>query len=159
MTGLLTNVVRFGVAYPLRNVYGFTRPVAGKTGTTDDYRDAWFIGFTPDIVAGIWLGHDRPRSTGRLAVDTALPAWARIVGPMLQGFPPRGFASDAGLEWRDIEPWSGLLATRECRGHPVPFLPGTAPRGYCAPDTLLVAELEFPDSLAVADSSRVGEPK
>lgn len=152
MTGLLTNVVRFGVAYPLRTTYGFTRPLAGKTGTTDDYRDGWFVGFTPDIVAGVWIGYDRPRSLGRLAADTALPAWARIVGPMLRGFPPRPFVSDARLEWRYIEPWSGLLATRDCRGEPVPFLPGTAPSAYCAPDTLFGPEPEFADSLAAADS-------
>jgi membrane peptidoglycan carboxypeptidase len=154
MTGLLVNVVRFGVAYPLRKTYGFTRPLAGKTGTSDDYRDAWFVGFTPDIVAGVWIGYDRPRSIGRLAAETALPAWARIVGPMLQGFPPRPFVSDARLEWRYIEPWSGLLATHECRSELVPFLPGTAPTGYCVPDTLPGSELEPPDSLAVADSSR-----
>lgn len=148
MTGLLTNVVRFGVAYPLRSVYGFTRPVAGKTGTTDDYKDAWFVGFTPDIVAGVWLGYDRPRSMGRLAVNTALPAWARIVGPMLQGFPPRAFASGARLEWHDLEPWSGLLATRDCRAEPVPFLPGTAPKKYCAPGAPIGPELEMADSLA-----------
>ncbi len=159
MTGLLTNVVRFGVAYPLRNTYGFTRPIAGKTGTTDEYTDAWFVGFTPDIIAGLWLGYDLPRSTGRLAVDTALPAWAWIVTPLLQGFPPRAFASDAQLEWRDLEPWSGLLATRECRGQPVPFLPGTAPRGYCAPDTSIGPGLDLIDSLAIADSSRAHEPE
>ena len=153
MTGLLTNVVRFGVAYPLRKTYGFLRPVAGKTGTTDDYRDAWFVAFTPDIVAGIWVGYDRPRSLGRLAADTALPAWARIVGPMLRGFPPRPFLSDSRLEWRQIEPWSGLLATRECRSEPVPFLPGTAPSAYCEPDTLY-GPMEMPDSLVVADSTQ-----
>ncbi len=133
MTGLLNDVVRFGVAYPLRNQYGFTRPAAGKTGTTDDYRDAWFVGFTPDIVAGIWIGYDRPRSLGRLAASTALPAWAWTVGPMLDGFPPTPFASDERLEWHDIEPWSGMLATAQCASQPVPFLPGTAPTEYCAP--------------------------
>jgi penicillin-binding protein 1B len=157
MTGLLTNVVRFGVAYPLRKTYGFTRPAAGKTGTTDDYRDAWFIGFTPDVVAGVWVGYDRPRSMGRLAVDTALPTWARIVGPLLQGFPPRSFANDAQLEWREVEPWTGFLAGPECRGQPVPFLPGTAPRAFCPPGTLLGPELESPDSLTGADSSAAGE--
>jgi penicillin-binding protein 1A len=154
MTGLLTNVVRFGVAYPLRSTYGMTRPLAGKTGTTDDYRDGWFVGFTPDIVAGVWVGYDRPRSLGRLAAGTALPAWARIVGSLLRGFPPRPFLSDSRLEWHQIEPWSGLLATADCRGEPVPFLPGTAPRDYCAPATLLGPEPEFADSLAVADTTR-----
>jgi len=135
MTGLLNDVVRFGVAYPLRNQYGFTRPAAGKTGTTDDYRDAWFVGFTPDVVAGIWIGYDRPRSLGRLAATTALPAWAWTVGPMLEGFPPTPFPTDERLEWHDIEPWSGLLATSACASQPVPFLPGTAPTEYCVPAT------------------------
>jgi penicillin-binding protein 1B len=154
MTGMLTNVVRFGVAYPLRKTYGFLRPVAGKTGTTDDYKDAWFVGFTPDIVAGVWVGYDRPRSLGRLAADTALPAWARTVGPMLQGFPPRAFESDRELEWRDIEPWNGLLAARGCGSQPVPFLPGTAPKKYCTPSAPLGPEFDG-DSLGVADSLAV----
>jgi penicillin-binding protein 1B len=158
MTGLLTEVVRFGVAYPLRQVYGFTRPVAGKTGTTDDYRDGWFVGFTPDIVAGVWVGYDRPRSLGRLAVDTALPVWARTVSPLLAGFPPRPFASDARLEWRDIEPWSGLLATRDCRAEPAPFLPGTAPKAFCAPGAPFGPGQEPADSLAGADSSAGAPP-
>ena len=156
MTGLLTDVVRFGVAYPLRANYGFTRPVAGKTGTTDEYKDAWFVGFTPDIVAGVWIGYDRPRSLGRLAADTALPVWAWIVGPLLKGYPPRDFASATRLEWRDIEPWSGLLASRDCRGQPVPFLPGTAPTQYCAPGMPLGPEMDTLDSTAVEDSSEAG---
>ena len=72
-------LVRYGVAHPLSGAYGVTRPVAGKTGTTDDYKDAWFVGFTPDVVAGTWIGYDRPRSIGRAAAAIALPVWARTV--------------------------------------------------------------------------------
>jgi membrane carboxypeptidase/penicillin-binding protein len=156
MTGLLTDVVRFGVAYPLRKTDGFLRPAAGKTGTTDDYRDGWFVAFTPDIVAGVWVGYDRPRSMGRLAATTALPAWAHVVPPLLEGFPPRPFTSDTQLEWRNIEPWSGLLGTPYCASQPVPFLPGTAPKTYCAPSLPLGPE--SPDSLAAEDSTSFENP-
>src|SRR5262249_23264517 len=109
MTGMLENVVRYGVAYPLRAVYGFDRRVAGKTGTTDEFHDAWFLGFTPAVAAGVWVGYDRPRSIGRQAAHTALPVWARIVGRMVAGFPPTPFAVDSELEWTDIDPWTGFL--------------------------------------------------
>src|SRR5439155_5462510 len=99
MTGLLQNVVRYGVAFPLHATYGFDRPVAGKTGTTDDFRDAWFVGFTPDIIAGVWVGYDQPRSIGRQAAHTAIPIWARVMGQMLQGFPPTPFETDTQLQW------------------------------------------------------------
>jgi membrane peptidoglycan carboxypeptidase len=133
MTGLLENVVRYGVGYPLRAVYGFDRPAAGKTGTTDEFRDAWFVGFTPEVVAGVWVGYDRPRTIGRQAAHTALPVWARIVGRMLAGFPPAPLAAEARLEWRDIDPWTGLLADSAagCPAERVPFLPGTAPTWFC----------------------------
>ena len=155
MTGMLTDVVRFGVAYPLRSTYQFLRPAAGKTGTTDDYRDGWFVGFTPDIVAGVWVGYDRPRSMGRLAATTALPTWARVVPPLLDGFPPRPFASDTELEWRNIEPWSGLLGTSYCSSQPAPFLPGTAPTQYCVPS--LPLEPQPFDSLGV-DTTQAAVP-
>src|SRR5262249_3269396 len=58
MRGLLEDVVIFGIAYPLRAQFGFTRPCGGKTGTSNDYHDAWFVGFTPDVVAGVWVGYD-----------------------------------------------------------------------------------------------------
>jgi len=159
MTGLLTNVVRFGVSYPLRKEYGFMRPAAGKTGTADDYKDAWFVGFTPDIVAGVWMGYDRPRSLEAPAVETALPAWARVVGPMLRGFPPRAFASDVQLEWRFIDPWSGRLAVPGCRTEPVPFLPGTAPTRFCehqptfTPDAVDSSYFEPDSAAAPAEAS------
>ena len=135
MTGLLENVVKFGVAYPLRNQYGFTRPVAGKTGTTNDYNDGWFVGFTPDVVAGVWVGHDQPRSLGGPAADTALRVWARIMNRMLSGVPASGFPSDRGLEQAWIDPYTGGLARGDCpTPTPVPFLPGTAPLKACTRD-------------------------
>jgi penicillin-binding protein 1A len=148
MTGLLEDVVIFGVAYPLRAEYGFDRPVAGKTGTTNADRDGWFVGFTPDLAAGVWVGSDTPRPLGGPAAETALPVWAGIMSRLLEGFPAAPFPGDAGLELAWIDPFSGGLATAACPSKMrVPFLPGTAPRRPCTTDHAAEA-----DSLARADS-------
>jgi len=165
MTGLLEFVVRAGVAAPLHTVYGFDRPVAGKTGTTNDYRDAWFIGYTPDLVAGVWVGYDRPRSLGRAAAHTAIPVWAGVMGRLVGGAPAMGFASEAELEYATIDPWTGMLADTMCARASVPFLRGTAPTLLCvhgltdpmygpsdslfAPDSLGAEGAWSGDSLAV----------
>jgi penicillin-binding protein 1B len=135
MTGLLEDVVIFGVSYPLRARYGFTRPVAGKTGTTNDYNDAWFVGFTPDVVAGVWVGYDTPRSLGRPAAEIALPVWARIMTRLLEGFPPTPFPQRPDIELAWIDPWTGDLAGPQCPSKMrVPFARGTAPRTVCGRD-------------------------
>jgi penicillin-binding protein 1B len=165
MTGLLQNVTRYGVAAALRGTYGFQRPVAGKTGTTNDFHDAWFVGFTPDIVAGVWVGYDRPRSIGRQASHTALPLWARTVGRLLQGFPPTPFASDAELTWVAMNPWRGCLADSLSPAEMTPFLLGTQPANTCYPDSLYQYEYfsgdsTYADSLydEPADSTWTPEP-
>src|ERR1700684_3890138 len=61
VTGMLQNVLDFGTGAPVREEYGFSAPAAGKTGTTNDYKDAWFEGFTTNLVAGVWIGYDTPR--------------------------------------------------------------------------------------------------
>ena len=134
MTGLLENVTKYGVARALHGTYGFDRPVAGKTGTTNDDRDAWFVGFTPEVVAGIWVGYDLPRSVGDQAAHTALPLWARAVGRMLRGFAPAPFPADSGLSWVAIDPWRGCLADSTTHGGAeiTPFLFGTSPTLACA---------------------------
>jgi penicillin-binding protein 1B len=153
MTGLLQNVVIYGVARGLPG-YGVDRPVAGKTGTTNEYQDGWFIGYTPHIVAGAWVGYDQPRSLGRAAARTALPVWGWIVERLIGSFPRTPFVSDAEVEYHDIDPWTGYLAEGgRCPAMRVPFLPGTAPSVYCgwASDTLW---RDFGlDSLGVADTS------
>ncbi len=135
MTGLLEDVVIFGVANPLRSQYGFTRGVGGKTGTTNDYRDAWFVGFTPDVVAGVWVGYDTPASLDRPAAQTALPVWAGIAHRMVDGFPDRDFEGSRLLEQVWIDPWTGGLARQDCPSPMlVPFVRGSAPRQFCARD-------------------------
>jgi penicillin-binding protein 1B len=135
MTGLLEDVVIFGVSHPLRSRFGFTRPIGGKTGTTNDYLDAWFVGFTPDLAAGVWVGFDQPRSLARPAAETALPVWAGIVERLIAEFPPREFPDSRRLDLVWIDPWSGGLARMDCpRPMRVPFLRGTAPRRACEED-------------------------
>jgi len=152
MTGLLEDVVIFGVAYPLRADYGFTRGVGGKTGTTNDYKDAWFIGFTPDVVAGVWVGYDTPQSLARPAAQIAIPVWAGIARRMLDGFPERDFDGNGLLEQAWIDPWTGGLARQDCLSPMrVPFIRGSVPRRMCERDH---AEdwAEYYTRQAIADS-------
>jgi penicillin-binding protein 1A len=149
--GLLENVVTFGISYPLRANYGFTRPCGGKTGTTNDYHDAWFVGFTPDVAAGVWVGYDQPQSLSRPAAKVALPVWAGIMNRLLAGFPATEFPSrnDEKLVW--VDPYTGLLARGDCPSPlRVPFLTGTEPATMCARDHS--ADWEAIHAQALADS-------
>jgi penicillin-binding protein 1A len=162
MTGLLEDVVLFGIAYPLRSEFGITRPLGGKTGTTNDYHDGWFVGFTPDVVAGVWVGYDTPASLNAPARDTALPLWARIMTPLLDGRPPTPFESDQALEQVWIDPWSGGRARSDCPSRlRVGFLPGTAPTKLCdrdhSADRQAKLAKRFADSLGVLHDSAGGE--
>jgi membrane carboxypeptidase/penicillin-binding protein len=132
MTGLLEDVVMFGVSYPLKKLYGFTRPVGGKTGTTNDFYDAWFVGLTPDIVAGTWIGYDTPKTLGAPASEMAIPVWAAVTSKLLAGYPPTPFASDTTLQLKWIDPYDGKVATPNCPWvMRVPFLPGNTPAELC----------------------------
>jgi penicillin-binding protein 1A len=98
LTQMLRGVVERGTGVAARVL---ERPVAGKTGTTNDFSNAWFVGYTPSIVAGVWLGHDRPRSLGHdeTGARAALPIWLSVMRAALRGqsieeFPP-GPATEA----------------------------------------------------------------
>jgi penicillin-binding protein 1A len=161
MTGLLENVVIFGVSYPLRARWGFMRPTGGKTGTTNDYRDAWFVGFTPDLAAGVWVGWDQPQSLNRPAAETAIPVWANVMSSLLEDFPPKPFSASGRIEQVWIDPWSGGRARSDCPSPlRTPFLKGTAPDRMCSrsheADWRRIAVDRLADSLrAVVDSSHV----
>lgn len=80
ITGILQNVIDYGTGQPIRSKFNFKEPAAGKTGTTNDYRDAWFMGFTTSLAGGVWVGLDQPATTmpGGYGGRLALPIWARV---------------------------------------------------------------------------------
>jgi penicillin-binding protein 1A len=154
MAGMLEDVVVFGVSYPLRKVYGVTRPVGGKTGTTNDYRDAWFVGFTPTFAAGVWIGFDQPQPLNAPAAEIALPVWADAAKTLLAGFPPAPFPYERALVPAWIDSWSGGLASGSCpsviRAY---FLPGQTPTVPCRRDHAAEWARLAAQQAAVADSS------
>ncbi len=81
MVSMLEDVVTRGTAASARTSYGVRFPVAGKTGTTDDFKDAWFVGFTSSVVAGVWVGEDQPATIGREGYGAryALPIWSEFI--------------------------------------------------------------------------------
>jgi penicillin-binding protein 1A len=118
VTGMLQNVLDFGTGAPVRSEYGFTAPAAGKTGTTNDYKDAWFEGFTTHLVAGAWIGYDKPREVmpGGYAAKIALPVWASVMkqehGDPKQGlYDMEDFPVPPGLEEASVG--GGLLGRGE----------------------------------------------
>ncbi|MFQ5697520.1 MAG: PBP1A family penicillin-binding protein [Myxococcota bacterium] len=130
VTSILRGAVEHGTARSLRTL-GYRGPAAGKTGTTNDFRDAWFVGFTPEVVVGVWVGFDDGSSLGVPGSVAALPIFADFlkgwVGPEGRG----EFHEPAGIERVQIDPLSGLRAGAGCRGAPELFLPGTAPTARC----------------------------
>jgi penicillin-binding protein 1A len=100
ITGILQNVINYGTGQSLRSRFNFTEPAAGKTGTTNDYRDAWFVGYTSSLVAGAWVGLDQPATTmpGGYGGRLALPIWARVFLTARGHYPMDAFAKPATLE-------------------------------------------------------------
>ncbi len=96
LTGMLKNVINYGTGRKAR-VIG--RPLAGKTGTTNDYRDAWFIGFSPSLVCGVWVGYDdnRPIFRGATGARAALPIWITFMKNALSNQPVRTFPIPEGI--------------------------------------------------------------
>jgi penicillin-binding protein 1A len=133
ITSMMTSVVQGGTGKAARVL---DRPIAGKTGTSNKSRDAWFIGFTPEIVAGVWLGYDDLRSLGshESGANSALPIWIDIMKTLLKDRPAVDFPMPNGLQLTKIDPKSGKLAYE---GQPDAidevFLDGTVPTEVATP--------------------------
>jgi penicillin-binding protein 1A len=99
VTGMMQNVLDFGTGQPLREQFGFSAPAAGKTGTTNDYKDALFEGFTTQLVAGVWIGYDKPREimTGGYGATVSLPVWANVMKQIQGSYQMTDFPVPDGL--------------------------------------------------------------
>ena len=131
MTGALQGVFQYGTAASAGRL-GLGFQAAGKTGTTDDYRDAYFMGYTRRLVTGVWVGFDEPETIGLTGAAAALPAWIHYMNNAVRQ-PDLGFGQPPpGITMLSIDPASGGLATPGCpRVQMLPFLEGTEPTRLC----------------------------
>ena len=115
LTTMLRDVIERGTGAPVRTL-GVRGPVAGKTGTTDDYRDAWFVGFSTSAVVGVWVGFDQPAPIGRDAYGArvALPIWADFMKRTARQLPAREFKVAAGLRGEELCSESYLQPVEGC---------------------------------------------
>ncbi len=130
VTDLMKGVVEVGTGKKAREL---GRPAAGKTGTSTNYRDAWFFGFTPDLLCGVWIGRDdfKPIAHDATGGQVALPVWLSFMRQALQGTPPRDFAPPAGIVFARADPEKGLPAPPSKAGSRLtPFKRGTLPPSF-----------------------------
>ena len=115
LASMLADVVNQGTAYRARQV-GFTLPAGGKTGTTNDYVDAWFVGFTPKLATGVWVGFDQPQTIlpNGYAGDLAVPLWGRFMRDATKGNKPAWFTPPKNLVGVNVCRLSGLLPNDGC---------------------------------------------
>jgi penicillin-binding protein 1A len=109
MVSILSGVVERGTGVRLRSLH---RPMGGKTGTTNDSKDAWFIGFTPDLVAGVYVGFDQPQPLGKRETGSsvALPVFKTFMEDALEGVPPKPFRVPSGVRMVRINAETGQRA-------------------------------------------------
>ncbi|AVX04517.1 penicillin-binding protein 1A [Maritalea myrionectae] len=127
ITSMMEGVVQRGTGTRVR---ALGRPVAGKTGTTDDYKDAWFVGFTPNMAVGVYVGYDTPRNMGRNATggELAAPIFRDFMENAMKGKPPTPFNIPGGMTPIWIDPKTGVKVAGGGEGAIVEaFKPGTGP--------------------------------
>jgi penicillin-binding protein 1A len=148
VTSIMSDVVNGGTGWQARRV-GLTGPAAGKTGTTNDYHDAWFVGYTPHLAAGVWIGYDQPREiiARGYAGTLAVPLWGRFMTRATHGHEPEPFRAPKTVTSARICRLSGKRATATCSGvetydaignvrtssmvYTEYFVRGTVPHEYC----------------------------
>lgn len=144
MTNLLEGVVKHGTGYRIR---ALNRPVAGKTGTTNNLHDAWFVGYTPRYTTGTWVGFDDESSLGKFETGSraASPIWLGFVHKILEGKPVRVFQVPEGVVFSKIDAETGLLPIPESKKTIFEcFKEGSVPTEYTKkPDSITEPEQFF----------------
>jgi penicillin-binding protein 1A len=128
-----TSLLRAPIEHPAgtaRSAASLGRPLTGKTGTTNDHTDAWFVGYSPEIATGVWVGFDQNRLLGRGETGgrAALPIWMDFMRPALAERPVRDFTVPPGIEFARIDAKTGALAGPDSESTlEQAFLEGTVP--------------------------------
>jgi penicillin-binding protein 1A len=133
ITSLLQSVVEDGTA---KKVQSLKRPVAGKTGTTNNYKDAWFMGYTPELLTGVWVGKDKdePLGVNETGSRTAIPIWLQYMRKVLAGTPIQNFPVSEEIVFAKINPKSGKLTNfDDPNGHFEVFLTSQLPEEHLDP--------------------------
>jgi penicillin-binding protein 1A len=134
LTDVLQGVVRRGTAVKAKSL---NRPLAGKTGTTDDCTDAWFIGYTPSMISGVWVGFDEKKTLGKkeTGAEAALPIWIDFMNAALKDQPVEEFQATSNIMTVAIDRHTGLRATPDCTDVIIEsFIAGSEPRQSCGPE-------------------------
>ena len=131
VVNMMRSVINEGTGAGVR-AQGFTHDAAGKTGTTNDLRDAWFVGFTPDLLTVVWVGYDNNQPLSLSGSQAALPIWTDFMKAAMAGHPNQTFEAPGGIAYAEIDRDTGKLATPQCpRTMTEAFLAGTEPTEYC----------------------------
>jgi len=132
ITSILSDNEARTPAFGPNNIFRLDRPAAVKTGTTDQYRDAWTIGYTPDLVVGVWVGNPDGRPMKGIAGSQGAGViWRDFMVETLQGTPPRDFSIPSGLVSAEVCAVSGMRPGPDCPRRTEIFLDGTAPTQEC----------------------------
>ena len=128
MVSMLTDVVDRGTATAARSTFGIRFPIGGKTGTTNDFNDAWFVGFSSSVVAGVWVGFDQPSTIGRDAYGSkfALPIWSEFMRAAARRRPAEAFEVPDGLQEVPLCKVSYLRPVESCPVYTEYFKEGDA---------------------------------
>jgi 1A family penicillin-binding protein len=133
MVSMLEDVIDRGTGTAARSL-GVRFPVGGKTGTTDGFRDGWFVGFSSSLVAGVWVGFDQPQAIGADAYGArvALPIWSEFMRRAARSYPPRAFEAPPGMREEELCRVSYLRPVDECPTYTEYFKEGDdVPRQLC----------------------------
>ena len=125
MSTMMADVINAGTAAGARGL-GFKLPAAGKTGTTNDFNDAWFVGYTPRLVAGVWVGFDQPKTIlpNGFAAQIAVPLWTTFMKAATRDDKPEWFTPPAGVTTATVCRLSGKLASEGCDDTYLEYLRG-----------------------------------
>lgn len=127
MVNLMTDVIRSGTA---RKGLEVGVPVAGKTGTTNAFRDAWFMGYTPEVLTGVWVGFDEFKTMGRgqYGGEVALPMWVEYMKAAVESYPPSEYEKPDKIKFVRVDSMTGKLAHEGEPAQKVPYVKGTEPK-------------------------------